>query len=57
MKHPTAEQLSAFHDDGYLIIAGLLRPDEVHLLLDTFMTMHAGGPIPGCFNPKRSTRT
>ena len=43
------EQLSAFHDDGYLILPGLLRSDEVQLLLDTFMTMHAGGPIPGCW--------
>ena len=50
--HLSPEQLSAFRDDGYLIMPRLLGPDEVHLLLDTFMTMHAGGPIPGCFNPK-----
>lgn len=49
--HLTPEQLRAFHERGYLVIKGLFQPDEVRLLLDTFMTMHAGGPIPGCFNP------
>lgn len=47
----TAEQLSAFHEQGYLVVPGLFAPDEVRLLLDTFMALHAGGPIPGCFNP------
>ena len=37
---------------GYVIVPGLLPVDEVRLLLDTFMTMHAGGPIPGCFMPR-----
>lgn len=48
----TDEQLQAFHHDGYLVIRGLLAPEETRLLLDTFMSMHAGGPIPGCFSPK-----
>ena len=34
------------------MVPGLFSPDEVRLLLDTFMAMHAGGPIPGCFMPK-----
>ncbi len=48
---PTPEQLSAFHERGYLVMRGLFAPDEVRLLLDTFMALHAGGPIPGCFKP------
>lgn len=45
------EQISQFHEQGYLVISGLFAPEEVQQLLDTFMTMHAGGPIPGCFSP------
>jgi hypothetical protein len=44
--------LDAFADTGYLVARGLLRPDDVQLLIDTFMAMHAAGPIPGCFSPK-----
>jgi hypothetical protein len=47
----TPAQLSAFHEHGYLLVRGLFAPDELRLLLDTFMALHAGGPIPGCFNP------
>ncbi len=48
----TAEQLRRFHDDGYLVVRGLLAPDEVRELIDTFMAMHASGPIPACrFKP------
>jgi len=41
----------AFERDGFLVERGLLRPEEVESLLRTFMAMHAGGPIPGCFSP------
>jgi len=40
-----------FARDGFLVARGLLRADEVAELVTTFMTMHAGGPIPGCFSP------
>jgi len=46
------EQRQAFEEQGYLVVPGLLPPDEVRLLIDTFMKMHASGPIPGCFMPK-----
>ena len=46
------EQLETFHRDGHLVLKGFYRPDEVTLLVDTFMAMHAQGPIPGFFNPK-----
>jgi hypothetical protein len=47
----TEAQLSSFHERGYLVVPELLAPDEIDLLLDTFMTLHASGPIPGCFSP------
>lgn len=49
--HLTAEQLDAFEANGYLVVRGLFGPKEVRELIETFMGMHAGGPIPGCFNP------
>src|SRR5690349_1524903 len=48
----TADQLAQFHDQGYLIIKGFYRPDEVELLNDTFMDIHRNGPVEGYFNPK-----
>jgi phytanoyl-CoA hydroxylase len=48
----SVEQRQAFEEHGYLVVPGLLPSDEVRLLIDTFMEMHAGGPIPGCFMPK-----
>ena len=41
----------AFEDRGYLVVPALFAAHEVRELLDTFMAMHAGGPIPGCFMP------
>jgi hypothetical protein len=49
--HLTAEQLREFDENGFLVVRSLFGPDEVRTLIDTFMGMHAGGPIPGCFNP------
>jgi phytanoyl-CoA hydroxylase len=46
------EQLRQFEDQGFLVIPRLFPPDEVRLLIDTFMAMHGSGPIPGCFMPK-----
>lgn len=40
-----------FHDRGYLVLPGLLSPDEVAGIRDEFMKLHAGGPIPGHFTP------
>jgi ectoine hydroxylase-related dioxygenase (phytanoyl-CoA dioxygenase family) len=47
----TAEQRQAFVEQGYLIIRNLIPQEEVRLLIENFMQMHAGGPIPGCFTP------
>jgi hypothetical protein len=48
----SAGQLGTFEERGYLVVPGLFSAEDVRLLLDTFMAMHAGGPIPGCFMPK-----
>jgi len=47
----TPELIAAFQEQGYLVVRGLFEPDEVRRLLDNFMEMHRGGPIPGCFEP------
>ena len=46
-----AEQLRTFDEQGYLVLPGLFSSDEVQLLIKTFMTMHAQGPIPDFFKP------
>jgi len=45
-------QRQEFEADGHLVVRGLLAADEVQLLKDTFMAMHARGPVEGYFNPK-----
>lgn len=47
-----AGRRQTFEERGYLVVRGLLSADEVRGLLDTFMAMHAGGPIASCFMPK-----
>ncbi len=47
----TATQVGDFQEQGYLVVKGLLAPDEVRALLDRFMDLHAQGPIPGHFAP------
>ena len=51
-QHLTPEQLNTFHEQGYLIVPGVLRQDEVQQLLDTFMQIHRHGPVPGYFSPQ-----
>jgi phytanoyl-CoA hydroxylase len=47
----TQTQVGEFRDRGYLVVSGLFSREEIQELLDEFMEMHAGGPIPGCFEP------
>jgi phytanoyl-CoA hydroxylase len=51
IKHLTQEQIRSFRDEGYIVMEGLFAPEEVRELVDNLMQMHAGGPIPGCFEP------
>jgi len=48
---PMTATAREFADRGYVIARGLFPADEVRLLIATFMAMHAGGPIAGCFAP------
>jgi hypothetical protein len=50
-RYVTQEQIQGFRGDGYLLMEGLFAPEEIRALVDNFMQMHAGGPIPGCFEP------
>jgi phytanoyl-CoA hydroxylase len=43
-------QKKQFAEEGYLIIKGLFA-EEVKDIKAEFMKLHAGGPIPNCFNP------
>lgn len=47
----TTDTVREFSERGFVIVRGLFSREEVGLLIDAFMTMHAGGPIPGCFAP------
>lgn len=49
--HDAQEVYDTFAQEGWFVARGLLRSDEVAELVNTFMIMHAGGPIPGCFHP------
>jgi len=51
MQHLTNEQVSAFDEQGYLVLRGLFRQDEVQRLIDTFMDISAKGHVPGYFEP------
>ena len=42
-----------FVEDGYAIVRGLFSAAEVAEIRDEFMAMHAGGPIPGHFEPHK----
>ncbi len=50
--HLTTRQRRAFETDGHIVVRGLLEAAEIDLLKETFMAMHARGPMPGYFNPK-----
>jgi ectoine hydroxylase-related dioxygenase (phytanoyl-CoA dioxygenase family) len=48
----TQQQREQFDSDGYLILKQFYRPEEVQLLVDTFMEIHHNGPVKGYFAPK-----
>ena len=48
---PTTATAREFEERGYVVARGLFPADEVKVLIDNFMQMHAGGPIKGCFAP------
>lgn len=48
----SAEDVQHFDEQGYLVLRNFYRPDEVEKLVNTFMDIHAAGPVPGFFAPK-----
>lgn len=45
------EQVQQFHENGYLIVKHVFNDEEMRTLRDTFMGIHAAGPVPGYFHP------
>jgi phytanoyl-CoA hydroxylase len=43
----TVQHEAAFADTGYVVVAGLFRPDEVAHYRDHFMTLRHRGSYPG----------
>ena len=44
----TVSQLAdEFHRQGYVIVPGLLTPQEVAEIRETFMSQNEDGPVPG----------
>lgn len=48
----TADQLASFQEEGYLVVRGLFTRAEAEKLIETFMAIHAAGPVPRYFNPR-----
>lgn len=49
--HLPPAALRDFHERGYLVVPGLITAPEIAHLIDTFMAIHAAGPVPPYFNP------
>lgn len=45
------DQLNEFRERGYLVVPGLISAPEVKDLIETFMGIHAGGPVADYFKP------
>ncbi|WP_328875745.1 phytanoyl-CoA dioxygenase family protein [Streptomyces sp. NBC_00287] len=44
--------LRQFREDGFMIARGLFGYDEIDRLCERFAALHAGGPVPGHFEPR-----
>lgn len=55
--HLSPEQLASFHEQGYLVVPGLISKAETRTLIETFMAIHAAGPVPPYFNPRPMEET
>ncbi|KQW07076.1 phytanoyl-CoA dioxygenase family protein [Streptomyces sp. Root369] len=40
-----------FQEDGFMVVRGLFARDEIDRLCGAFTALHAGGPVPGHFEP------
>ncbi len=46
--------LRRFREDGFMVARGLFGYDEIDRLCGRFAALHAGGPVPGHFEPRAS---
>ncbi|ONK15361.1 phytanoyl-CoA dioxygenase family protein [Streptomyces sp. MP131-18] len=46
------DYVGQFQDEGFLVVRGLFGAAEIEDLRAEFMALHAGGPIPGHFEPR-----
>src|SRR5437870_3109075 len=40
-----------FQEDGFMVVRGLFAREEIDRLCGEFTALHAGGPVPGHFEP------
>jgi phytanoyl-CoA hydroxylase len=52
-EHLTPEQVAQYDRDGCLVVRGLLVPEEIAEIRDTFMEQSNEGPVPGLSEIKR----
>jgi hypothetical protein len=50
----TRDGLRQFEEDGFTVARGLFGREEIDLLCARFAALHAGGPVPGHFEPRES---
>ncbi|MET8245159.1 phytanoyl-CoA dioxygenase family protein [Streptomyces sp. NPDC005202] len=46
--------LRQFEEEGFTVVRGLFRGDETDRLCTRFAALHAAGPVPGHFEPRRA---
>ena len=51
------EQRTAYAQDGFLALRGLIAPDEIALIRDTFMAQASDGPVPGLSDMRSGSPT
>jgi ectoine hydroxylase-related dioxygenase (phytanoyl-CoA dioxygenase family) len=46
----TGEQVRHYHEQGFLLVPGLVTAEECEELIERSLALHARGSIPGCFS-------
>ncbi|HEY8458158.1 MAG TPA: phytanoyl-CoA dioxygenase family protein [Actinopolymorphaceae bacterium] len=47
----SAAERQRYETEGFAVVRGLFRPEEIAEICDEFMAIHAAGPVPGHFEP------
>jgi len=56
LRRLTPEQVAFFHREGYFVAKGLITPEEVATIRETFMTQAKDGPVEGLSETARGNR-